>query len=249
MNIKTRIFFKKLKIKKIETDSKIQFTRRQKYRIFKILRLKEGRYVELFGGSGQFVLGIISKEKASFIKIIRMGYIQANNNKIIIAQSILVKSKLEHIIRNSTELGISKIFIFISSRSNFLYNIKLNKRILNRFISIVSDVSRQSGRYFVPKVVKMLNFFDLIYYCNKFSGLIAICNPNAKYTISYFLKKRYAAKINLLFVIGPEGGFDSDEINLLIKKGILCRVGVNVLKVEIISMIILSTMQTFFGYL
>lgn len=119
-------------------------------------------------------------------------------------------SRLEWFVEKATEIGVDEIIIFISARTEKKH---INKQ---RIQKIVISAMKQSLHFFKPKISYYNSLSDLLEavgsdFNQKF---IAHCeDPTA------FLGDLCDLSKSKLVLIGPEGDFTNDEVNLALKSG------------------------------
>ena len=120
--------------------------------------------------------------------------------------------RTEWFVEKAVELGIQEIS-FVFTNYSERHNIKLN-RIKKRVISSM----KQSLRAYLPRINDMLSINEFIESCmnsEKFIGYLGTEN-------SSHLKNFVSLKGNYCVLIGPEGGFTIEEIELALKWGFQC---------------------------
>ena len=107
---------------------------------------------------------------------------------------------------------------------------------INRWMRIVKEASEQSHRVTIPKIEKIINMNELLNY-KKQQNLICSLTDKTQPLEEYLNKDTK----EILFVIGPEGGFSNKEENFLIQNGFLpTTLGKRVLRVETAAIYVAS---------
>ena len=92
------------------------------------------------------------------------------------------------------------------------YEIKnINKELNKRLNKIIISALKQSKRATIPKLNNAEKFEDFIKKKFKSKKYIATCNTNLKKEL---LSKMIEKSKNIIILIGPEGGFTNNEIEL-----------------------------------
>lgn len=214
------------------------------YHIVKVMRYKIGEMIEIVYEKDVFICEIL--ELGKNVKcIIKETKVQLENDmpSITIAQSLVKEQKMDYILQKSTELGVDKIIPIEATRSVIKVNDKADKKI-DRWQKIVKEASEQSKRNKVPVISNIKKIKDLI---NEEYDCKILCSVNE---MSMSLKKvlQNASKSDtILFVIGPEGGFSSEEEDILISNGFISTsLGSRVLRTETASTFVLSIINYIF---
>ncbi len=162
---------------------------------------------------------------------------------LTIAVSLVQEQKFDLILQKLTELGISTIIPLKTDRSIVKLDDKKITKKLTRWQMICKEASEQSKRTIIPKVtdIKTLQELNDINIKNKF-----ICSLSENtLKLNEYLKDELK---DILFVIGPEGGFSQNEENYLLKNGFKpVSLGKQVLRVETAAIYIASIINYRYG--
>jgi 16S rRNA (uracil1498-N3)-methyltransferase len=107
----------------------------------------------------------------------------------------------DFIIEKGTELGITKFRPFFS-RFSVIPHLSVQK--LNRFKKIALSAMLQSQQYYMPDVMFMKDFHDVIKTFTHFD-LVLVADRNGIQTMPLSAR-------SILYIVGPEGGFCQHEI-------------------------------------
>ncbi len=189
----------------------------------KVLRMVENdKILGVFKGK-EYIAKIIRDDESQLILdlIEETKIIREPDVDIHIYQSLPKSSKMDYIIQKNVEIGISKLTPIISDRSLIkINNDKKEKKKLERWIKISEEAAKQSMRNIIPEINGIISFAKMLEELKRLiqekdiEVVIPYENEKGKSTKDIsFEKKKYAA------VIGPEGGFEENEISQLIKIG------------------------------
>ncbi|MBA3036089.1 MAG: RsmE family RNA methyltransferase, partial [Desulfobacterium sp.] len=203
--------------------------------IINVLRLKPGDSIELFDESGiKYEASIVAVSSAR-VEISVVG--QSNQTvasflEIVVAQSFLKESKMDSLIRQLTELGITKWIPFISERSISRPD---DKRLYNRtkrWESIAKEATKQCKRAKTTKIGKTVSIKEILSLEQGFD-LKIIFWENEKNLLDIKNLTATHKDINkILIILGPEGGFTDSEIekakeNMVNVKGVGIHTGLH----------------------
>lgn len=200
----------------IQSD-KITITGEDVKHIKNVLRLSEQDEVCLCDKQGtDYIVRIVdlSKEKI----ICEIVETKSSNTEppveIILYQGIPKATKMDLIIQKSTEIGVAKIVPVLTSRTIVkIQDMKKEEKKLERWSKIAEESAKQSRRSIIPEIPKIYTFDDMMKEL-KDNGLIIVPYENEKKVgIKEVLKDKPSRKVNI--VIGPEGGFEEDEVQML----------------------------------
>jgi len=187
--------------------------------ISKVLRMAPGDKVMLCDGEGyQYLAEIadISKEQVN-LRILSAERCAAEpTHRITLYQGLPKGDKMELIVQKCVELGITEIVPVAAERS--IVKIKPGefggKR--TRYQRVAYEAAKQCGRGIIPAIAEVTTFksADMTRH-----DLIIIAYEDEKgTTLKSLLKANLKAK-DIAIVIGPEGGLERAEVDVLTQKG------------------------------
>lgn len=204
--------------------------------IYKVLRVKNGEKVVVNNLQGEEFLGEvcdISKQEVS-IKIIEK--LKVNNEsdlRITLFQGLPKSAKMDLIVQKAVELGMAEIIPTITNRVDVKLKGEFKK--LDRLNKIALEASKQSKRTVIPKVLEPLELKKAL---EKMEDMDLIVVPYENAT-GYGIKSMVNTVENIKEVkdigilIGPEGGFEESEIEILKNKGAhIVTLGPRILRTE-----------------
>ena len=140
--------------------------------------------------------------------------------EVTLFQGLPKASKMEYIIQKTTELGISKIVPVKLSRCVVkLDGEKEERKKTDRWQKISEAAAKQSGRGIVPKIDDIMTLREVIEKSKEFDIFFAPYECEQQKTLKEVLLSKDNVK-TVGFIIGPEGGFDAAEAELLRNSGI-----------------------------
>lgn len=191
--------------------------------LYKVLRLNEGDEVVLNNCEGEEFLAIIkSISKQEVILEIKEKLLINNESrvKIYLFQGLPKAQKMDLIVQKGTELGITEFIPIITDRVDI--KLKGDFKKLDRLNRIALEAAKQSKRTIVPKVVEPINFEEALEKLKEMD-LIIVPYENAEDFGVKNLFRDLGDKANNIekvgIIIGPEGGFETFEIDKLKNNG------------------------------
>ncbi len=160
-----------------------------------------------------------------------------------IYQGLPKADKMELIIQKSVELGVDRIIPTNMKRCIVKIDTKEEHKKIERWQKISEVAAKQSGRDMIPKVENITNIKNII--DNKqYDAIIVAYEEERENTLKQELKRLKNIKrenYNIGIVIGPEGGIDKDEIEILKQSGAkIVTLGQRILRTETVALNILS---------
>lgn len=185
------------------------------HHLINVRRLKKGDKLKILLKGKELRVSEIVKIGSNFIEFAtnKIDKIEKNNFEISIFISSLKGRKIDSILRQIVEIGVSEINIINADRSVSKIDISSTSAKNLRFSKIIDEALKQSGNKIVPKINFYNNFFYLPY---------SFCTT--KYYVAHqsgvLLGKNESfenfSKIGI--IIGPEGCFSDSEISFFKEK-------------------------------
>ena len=134
------------------------------------------------------------------------------------------------------EFGVDEFYIYDAVRSKIKIDQEKYEKKVNRWSKICKEASEQSHRIDIPKIEGIYKLKDL----KDCPGCNIICSTKKTENFKNVLKKNINCdRINI--VVGPEGGFDDKEEEILVSFNYFrASLGPNVLRVETAPLCALS---------
>jgi 16S rRNA (uracil1498-N3)-methyltransferase len=183
-----------------------------------VLRLGVGDGIDISDNKEwEYETEIISIEEDSIkTKIIdKQKFSREPSTRITLVQSLPKQKKMDEIIQKSIELGVSEIVPVFTSRSIIDQNTPMKNK-LERWQRIASETVKQCRRGLIPNVNEVLKLDDFIKTIDEYDLVLLPYEEEMTVTIKDCLRSLSSKPKNIAIIIGPEGGFDSDEADILI---------------------------------
>ncbi|MEL7627073.1 MAG: RsmE family RNA methyltransferase [Anaerolineaceae bacterium] len=138
-----------------------------------------------------------------------------------LAYSLSRREKIEWIVQKGTELGISNFYPYISSRS-LVQDLKTNRARQDRLEAIAREACEQSLRAKLPTLMQVSSYEEMLKQtCSHDVKLIAWEGTAIVQRIGPNVLEPLMGNSNrsVVLLIGPEGGFSAEEVNLAEKYG------------------------------
>lgn len=165
--------------------------------------------------------------------------------KLYLFQALPKQDKMEFIVQKAVELGAHEIIPVASSRCVVkLDDKKRQEKKLARWQIIAESAAKQSARGIIPKVGGIMSFKEAIDYAANLSYSI-IPYEHAKGMEESRQYINEAAECDSVGIfIGPEGGFEEEEIEYAVKSGIKpISLGNRILRTETAGLCVLSILM------
>lgn len=180
----------------------------------RVLRLTIGSIVNLVDGKGGFYTAEITSDNPKKVSLsilkVETEFHKRNHYLHIAVAPTKNIDRIEWFLEKATELGIDEITPIITDRSE--------RRVVkeDRLNKVITSAVKQSIKAYHPKLNDAISFDTFLK--EPFDGdkLIAHCIDNGE---KQYISKLVAPHQKYLILIGPEGDFTPDEVNLALNKG------------------------------
>jgi len=212
-----------------------------------VLKIKKGEKILLFDQTGYEYEALVAQcdGKTLYLKITARREPEDEGLKVILAQSLTKTKKMDFIIEKACELGVREIIPFLSQRSTVrLAGEKRTEKRL-RWQRIAQNAAKMAYRGGVPEISACVNFREMLSLAPPTAMKIIFWEEEHKRGLKQlFLENGGREKDTFFLVIGPEGGFGPDEIEMAKEKGFVpVSLGKRILKVETAALVALSVLR------
>lgn len=200
-----RYFVSKIK------DKKVYFYDSDVHHIKNVMRMRLHDEIIVINETQAFIAEIINLEPLH-ATIIKPYFNDCElSTKIDLFQASIKPNNFEWIVQKACELGINSIYQTIFKRT---YNSTLIKN--NRISTIIKEACEQARRNYLVNYYEQFSFSELLKVLLNYD-LILVAYENEKQIFLNDIFKENSTYQKIALVIGPEGGFEQEEIALLKK--------------------------------
>lgn len=166
------------------------------------------------------------------------------NNKIYLFQGLPKSDKMELIIQKAVELGVYEIIPVAARRSVVKLDNKKEESKIKRWQAISESAAKQSKRSIIPEIKPVMTFKEAVNYASDMDvQLMPYENARGieetRRVVSEIKKEQSVAVL-----IGPEGGFDPEEVENARKNGFYpVTLGKRILRTETAGLMMLSVLM------
>lgn len=213
--------------------------------IYRVLRLEEGEKVVINNLQGEEFLGRIAEITKTEVKVVIDEKLEVNNEsplEVYLFQGLPKAAKMDLIVQKGTELGFKEITPIITERVDVKLKGEFKK--LDRLERIALEASKQSKRTFIPKINSPISFKELEEEL-KLMDLVVVPYENAEnFGVKALVKNIDKSIKKLGIIVGPEGGFEEEEISKLKDNGAyIVTLGPRILRTETAGFVCGSLLQ------
>tara|TARA_Y100001970_G_C14187577_1_gene833458 strand:- start:102 stop:803 length:702 start_codon:yes stop_codon:yes gene_type:complete len=188
-------------------EASIELSSLESHHCIVVLRKEIGNKVQVLDGDGgQYKCEIIDDNKKKVILNIinKKKYVNKKPKIHLVIAPTKSHDRIEWLIEKSVEIGVSEISFIKTSRT-------IRKKInIDRIKKIALSAMKQSGQFFLPIINNLDSFKSVVSKLSEKQLFIGHLESDDKQYIS----KIYDKNKDCCLMIGPEGDFSIDEIDL-----------------------------------
>lgn len=213
-----------------------------------VLRMKQGEELLISDGNGKDYVCRIAcyngteEVAADILKTMFEG--TELSSKIYLFQGLPKSDKMELIIQKAVELGVYEIIPVATKRAVVKLDKKKEESKLKRWNEISKSAAKQSRRSMIPLVHSVMSFKEAINYAKTLDiNLIPYENYKDMSETKHVIDK-IERGTGIGIFIGPEGGFDEEEVNLAMENNLeRISLGRRILRTETAGLMIISVLM------
>lgn len=212
-----------------------------------VLRMKQGEHLHISDGNNQTYLCEIVDMEAEKVTASILETLDKNTelpSKLYLFQGLPKSDKMELIVQKAVELGVYEIIPVATKRAVVKLDDKKALKKVERWNSISESAAKQSGRAYVPSVHEVLSYKEALRYAEQ---LDVVLIPYELAEGMDATRKSIASIIpgqSVGIFIGPEGGFEVEEIETAVSKGVKpITLGKRILRTETAGLTTLSILM------
>lgn len=227
------------------------------HHIVRVLRLRRDDVIEVRDESGRSWKARISETTGKRVRVLLIEEVFLGNEPPVDLWLFLALARSDRVdlaIRQATELGVQKIALFPSARSQYrIHDSKILDKI-SRWTKIAKEAICQCRRQHFPEIFYFPSFLEALSFAEKKMGfgedilkIVATesCQNRLTRHISINRPKRFE---KIAISIGPEGGWSEEEKLSFESKGwIPVSLGPRILRYETAVVVALSLCQFLWG--
>jgi len=185
--------------------------------ICSVLRLGRGDQFAALDGSGRALIVRISEAGPASVlgEVLEACPVDTEPRvRVTLLQSLPKGDKLEFILQKGTELGVARFEIVTTARTVARPPEDRLAPRLERWRAIAKEAAEQSCRAIVPQVSGVLPLAEFLPRLAEFDLALCLWEGEQRQGIGEILSRNRSGE-NVLVMIGPEGGFEEDEVRMM----------------------------------
>ncbi|UCF73515.1 MAG: 16S rRNA (uracil(1498)-N(3))-methyltransferase [Deltaproteobacteria bacterium] len=235
----------------IPTTGLVSITGKEATHISRVLRMEKGDTLVIMDGKGNLFESTIENIHYKEVKVkINKGIppLPSSPIEISLGQALIKSHPMDYLIQKTTELGISSIALFYSERTVIRSKPDHLRNKMDRWMEIMKSSCRQCGRATLPTLNPPLPFEEIIKNAPGKKTLRILLWENEDKTDLKKVLRSTRPLPHILTMVGPEGGFTGNEINLARQAGFkIVSLGKRILRTETAAVSLVSIIQYEWG--
>lgn len=206
----------------------------------RVLRLAAGARVRVFNGRGAEFDSVVEDAGKLAVRV-RLGSPCASAPEprvaVTLAQAVLKGDKMDAVVRDAVMIGVAAIQPIVSARAESSTAVLARGRRRERWERIAVSSAKQCGRAVVPPILEPQRLEDVAFP----SPLFVLVEPGAA-SGSSLGESDVPAAAQASVLIGPEGGWTSDELQHAAAIGRLITLGGRTLRADAMALVALAAL-------
>jgi 16S rRNA (uracil1498-N3)-methyltransferase len=230
---------------------RLTITGREARYINRVLRMKKGQELIIMDGKGQSFACTIEKVSYQEVTVRIKGPLppQASSPvKITLCQALIKAQAMDYVIQKATELGVGAIRLFFSERTVIKIEPARATTKMKRWREIMKAACRQCNRADLPNLEPPVSFEEMVERVPKNEILKILLWEDEQNLGLKEIFNRTSPPPHIWTVVGPEGGFTPDEIDVARESGFqTVSLGNRILRADTAALSLLSIIQHEWG--
>jgi 16S rRNA (uracil1498-N3)-methyltransferase len=215
--------------------------------ICKVLRLKPKDTISMTDGHGTDFTGCIDKVSPECVEISILSEkksLTESNLDLTLCTAMLKHNKMDEIIKQITQLGVTRWIPFYCKRSVPLSGPKREKKQIERWQTIARESLKQCRRSCLVEIMPPMDFQQVLAFSNGCAHRLAFWEASDRSLAATVPGENNKAVV----LIGPEGGFEEEEIRCAVESGFMSySLGPRVLRAETAAVCACGLIQYLLG--
>ncbi len=219
--------------------------------ISKVLRMAPGDQLIILDGKGARFLAEISSisHQGVTVEIKKpLPVPPPSPVEITLCQAVIKSGPMDYLIQKTSELGVNRIYPFVSSRTVIHFQRDRQQKKLSRWRDIAHNAAKQCNRAIPVEIAPLETFKEQLSIRNKDSGAKAILWEGETSQDLKALLQTHGPCSRFTGMVGPEGGFSPEEVSIAQKAGFTpVSLGARILRSETAAVTLVALVQYEWG--
>ncbi|MGD9825758.1 RsmE family RNA methyltransferase [Desulfobacter sp.] len=215
--------------------------------ICKVLRLKPKDTISMTNGHGTDFTGSIDKISPECVEISILSEkksLTESNLDLTLCTAMLKHNKMDEIIKQITQLGVTRWIPFYCKRSIPLSGPNKEKKHIERWQTIARESLKQCRRSCLVEIMPPMDFEQVLSFSKSCSHRFAFWEASDR----PFGGPAPGENNKAVVLIGPEGGFEEEEVRSAVESGFISySLGPRILRAETAAVCACGLIQYLLG--
>ena len=203
-------------------DKIIELPKDVTHHVLHVFRHNMEKPITVTGSDNRCGIYQITEEVDGIAQAKLIEYVETDvaSYRTILVQSLLKGEKLEWVLQKATEFNVDTIYLVSTANCVAKYDDKKLQSKVSRWEKIILEAAQQCGRNQLPTLVVGEKLSQVLEIERDALKLVAYENEEG-HTIKRALQSIHNDQniTDILICIGPEGGYQEKEINVIIESG------------------------------
>ena len=223
----------------VSVNDLISLDAKQAHHIFDVLRTTPKEKIRIITNNSCGYLGHV-ETKPNLVVDSKVD-VSDENQSITLCCALIKQDKFEWMLQKACELGVSKIVPFVSKNTVVKLDEKKAEKKLTRWNEILLAATKQCNRNTLVDLEPVISLKDLSNYKSECNLVAYEKESDPSKHMAHYLKENPQT---ITVCIGPEGGFEESEIQILNEFGYAnCSLGKNILRAETAACYVLGAIE------
>lgn len=213
-----------------------------------VLRMRLGEKLEISDGNNKKYLCEIKEMSTENVTTGILEEKTADSEsacRIVLFQGLPKSDKMDWIVQKSVELGVSEIVPMATRRAVVKLDEKKGRKKQERWQAVAESAAKQAGRGIIPEIKAVSGFREALSYAETLDHILIPYElaEGMDETRKQFSSLKKGESIGIF--IGPEGGFEIDEVQNAVKTAgaVPVTLGRRILRTETAGLFVLSVLS------
>lgn len=211
-----------------------------------VLRMKPGEEIRISDGEGADFFCEIEEVTAEEVRAKILQKPAENTelpNRIFLFQALPKGERMEYVIQKAVELGVHEIIPVEMKYCVVRLDEKKKAKKRDRWQAIAESAAKQAKRSRIPQVHPVMSYRDAVAYAKECdSCLVPYENERGMAGTREALNKIETGK-DISVIIGPEGGFSKEEIEMVRQDMDVISLGKRILRTDTAAITVMSMLM------
>ncbi|QDQ26660.1 16S rRNA (uracil(1498)-N(3))-methyltransferase [Chitinimonas arctica] len=211
-----------------------------------VLRLQPGEALTLFNGQGgEYAAKVVEMGKRHVTVVVEAFDAIERESPLVLTlvQALSAAERMDYTVQKATELGVSRIVVVQSAFCSYKLAADRVEKRLQHWQAVAESAAEQCGRTRVPDILPPVRLDNWLAKPPA-ADLKLLLSPTGAVSLAQL--PATAASVQVL--VGPEGGFSSDEEALAISAGFTpLLLGPRIFRTETVAPVIAALLQARYG--